>query len=43
LRGILAGLAESDCLERMGLAKPRGIQDRLYAMLVRGALRQSQT
>jgi acyl-CoA hydrolase len=43
LRGILAGPAEADCLERMGLAKPRGIQDRLYAMLVRGALRQSQT
>ncbi|MDI3469957.1 MAG: Acetyl-CoA hydrolase/transferase family protein [Pseudolabrys sp.] len=43
LRGMSRGRAETDCLERMGLTKPRGFQDRLYATFVRGALRQSQT
>jgi acyl-CoA hydrolase len=43
LHGMWSSPAEADCLERMDLAKPRGLQDRLYAMLVRGALRQPQT
>jgi acyl-CoA hydrolase len=43
LRGMWSGPADTDCLERMDLAKPRGVQDRLYAMLLRGALRQPQT
>ena len=46
--GALAGLlmhglgahaqADEDCLDRLGLAHPKTLSDRLYAALVRGAL-----
>ena len=39
LRAVLRGFVrhgEADCLERMGLLKPRGIRELLYAMLLRG-------
>jgi hypothetical protein len=41
LRGLLAGGVYQECLERMGLSQPRGIAPRLYANLVRGALRET--
>ncbi len=34
----LAAAADGDCLDRLGLAKPKTIADRFYAALVRGAL-----
>jgi acyl-CoA hydrolase len=38
LRGLLSRSADSDCLDRMGLAQPRSVLHRLYAVLLRGAL-----
>jgi hypothetical protein len=29
---------QEDCLDRLGLAAPKSLSDRLYAALVRGAL-----
>ena len=40
LRGFGAR-SDAACLDRLGLAKPKSIADRLYAALVRGALRAS--
>ena len=40
-RGVTAGRTNSltrEALERLGLSQPRGIEERLYARLVRGAL-----
>jgi hypothetical protein len=42
LRGLSGTAAHADCMERMGLAQPQGIADRLYAWLIRGALAQRQ-
>jgi acyl-CoA hydrolase len=39
LRGLSAGGDHQDCLQRMGLAAPNGLTARLYAGLLRGALR----
>ncbi len=41
LRGIgaRAGQADIECLDRMGLARPKGFSEWAYAALVRGALR----
>ncbi len=39
MRGLSAGGDHSDCLDRMDLAHPKGIAQRFYASLVRGALR----
>ena len=41
LRGLSLG-GESDCLERMGLAKPAGMKELIYAALLRAALRESR-
>jgi acyl-CoA hydrolase len=41
VRGLVAQSADSDCLDRLGLAKPRSLAERLYAALVRGALNLS--
>jgi acyl-CoA hydrolase len=38
-RGLGAGNDHKDCLERMGLANPKGFTDRLYACMIGGALR----
>jgi acyl-CoA hydrolase len=39
VRGLGAGSeTDHDCLDRLGLAHPKGASDRLYAALVRGAL-----
>jgi hypothetical protein len=40
LRGFSSPADHADCMERMGLAEPHGIADRLYAWLIRGALAQ---
>jgi acyl-CoA hydrolase len=40
--GLSGGGDHSDCLERMGLARPKGLTARLYASLLRGALDQRQ-
>ena len=40
-KGVTAGRTGSltrEALERLGLSRPRGIEERLYARLVRGAL-----
>jgi acyl-CoA hydrolase len=42
LRGLYGPADHADCMERMGLAQPYGIADRLYAWLIRGALAQRQ-
>ncbi|MGB7038349.1 MAG: acetyl-CoA hydrolase/transferase C-terminal domain-containing protein [Xanthobacteraceae bacterium] len=42
LRGLSAGGDHSDCLDRMDLAHPKGIAQRFYASLVRGALRNGE-
>jgi acyl-CoA hydrolase len=42
LRGMF-GAEERECLARMGLAKPKGLADRFYRALVRGALRTTDT
>jgi acyl-CoA hydrolase len=39
LRGLSAGGDHGDCLNRMGLVHPKGLAQRFYASLVRGALR----
>jgi len=41
LRGLPARSQDMACLDRLGLAKPKGMKDWLYAALVRGALRNS--
>jgi hypothetical protein len=41
LRGLSLG-GESDCLERMGLAKPASMKELIYAALLRAALRESR-
>ncbi len=41
VRGLVARSADSDCLDRLGLAKPRSLSEWLYAALVRGALNLS--
>ncbi|MGH6789420.1 MAG: acetyl-CoA hydrolase/transferase C-terminal domain-containing protein [Pseudolabrys sp.] len=41
LRGLLPRTADRECLDRMELAHPRNLSERLYAALVRGALLQS--
>jgi len=38
LRGMFAPSAEPDCLERLQLAQPKGLAERIYALLVRAAL-----
>lgn len=41
LRGLTAGAPDSDvrqALERLGLDRPQGVEERLYARLVRGAM-----
>jgi acyl-CoA hydrolase len=38
IRGLSAGGDHGECLDRMGLARPKGIAQRFYASLVRGAL-----
>ena len=42
LRGLSSSADHADCMERMGLAQPKGIAERLYGCLVRGALTQRQ-
>ena len=42
LRGFSSLADHADCMERMGLAQPHGVADRLYAWLIRGALAQRQ-
>ena len=42
LRGFSDLADRADCMERMNLAKPQGLADRLYAWLIRGALAQRQ-
>ncbi|HLH90104.1 MAG TPA: acetyl-CoA hydrolase/transferase C-terminal domain-containing protein [Xanthobacteraceae bacterium] len=37
-RGMFAASADRECLARLQLAKPRGLAERFYAALVRGAL-----
>ncbi len=39
VRGLGARPEYDDCLDRLGLAKPNSVSERLYAALVRGALR----
>jgi hypothetical protein len=39
IRGLDSRPECDDCLDRLGLAKPRTVKERLYASLVRGALR----
>jgi len=41
-RGLSGAEDHADCMERMGLARPQGIADHLYAWLIRGALAQRQ-
>ena len=38
MRGLTSAAVDTDCLDRLGLAKPRNLLERLYAALVRGAL-----
>ncbi len=38
LRGLRTRADYADCLDRLGLARPSGMKERLYAALVRGAL-----
>jgi hypothetical protein len=40
LRGLSARADHSDCLDRMGLANPRGLSLWIYARLLRGALNE---
>lgn len=42
LRGFSDSADRADCMERMNLAQPQGLADRLYAWLIRGALAQRQ-
>jgi hypothetical protein len=39
MRGMFTEPADQECLERLRLAKPTGLTERLYAALVRGALK----
>jgi hypothetical protein len=41
VHGLVARSADSDCLDRLGLAKPRSLSEWLYAALIRGALNLS--
>src|ERR1700733_12063603 len=38
MRGLSAGGEHEDCLDRLGLAKPKSVMEWFYAALVRGAL-----
>jgi hypothetical protein len=38
MRGLSSRPESGDCLDRLGLAKPRSLKERFYAALVRGAL-----
>jgi acyl-CoA hydrolase len=38
LRGLSSPTPYADCMDRMGLTKPKGIAERLYVSLIRGAL-----
>jgi acyl-CoA hydrolase len=38
MRGLTSGFDDRECLDRLDLAKPRNMSERLYAALVRGAL-----
>jgi len=38
VRGLGAGAADADCLDRLGLARPKSVTEWFYAALVRGAL-----
>ncbi len=42
IRGLSSACSDNDCLSRMGLEKPAGLKERLYAALLRGALAQSR-
>ena len=42
LRGLAGSADHADCLQRMGLAQPKSIADRLYACLISGALKERQ-
>jgi hypothetical protein len=39
IRGFASSAAKMECLDRLGLARPRNLSEWFYAMLVRGALR----
>ena len=41
ISGLSRRAEDLPCLDRLGLANPKGVKDRLYAALVRGALRNS--
>ena len=38
LHGLASDAADADCLDRMGLARPKNPREWLYAALLRGAL-----
>jgi hypothetical protein len=38
MRGLGARADGADCLDRLGLARPKSVTERFYAALVRGAL-----
>ncbi len=42
MRGLRSGGGNADCLDRLGLARPKSLSEWLYAALVRGALRDSE-
>ena len=42
VRGAFAATADPECVARMGLARPKGLMERVYAALVRGALAASR-
>ena len=39
MRGLNSVAADTDCLDRLGLAKPQSLSERLYAALIRGLLK----
>ena len=41
--GARAGQADMECLDRMGLARPKGLSESAYAALVRAALRDCKS
>jgi acyl-CoA hydrolase len=41
IRGLASGDADADCLDRLGLARPKSPSEWFYAALVRGALAES--
>ncbi len=38
MRGLVSANTNTDCLDRLGLARPRNLSERFYAALVRGAM-----